>query len=230
MNSTMTSSREASPLLKGSLKRAMPAGVLVPACVLISTCGTSDPNSPGRCTTSDPSGHVAAATDTTGEEWNFSVSPSSYSVQCRVRGASGVLQLVGIVRDAQKLPISSVAVGASVPEFGGLQLVTEANIAEVLEKFNNFSGSKQRIVASDSFTDNCGVALFTLVFTCPSEPGLGVGGDFVAYSGPLFSEPVGISVTLESDNEEEDDTTDIPDTTNPALTGESSTPRVPAPN
>lgn len=167
------------------------------AFLFIAGCGTSDPSSPGRCTTSSSSGYVAGATDTRGEKWSFELRPSDIQVRCVTPGASGVLQIVGIVRDAHQLPVATVAVGASVPEFGGLRMVTEENIEDILKTFQNFSGSTQKIAASDSFTDNCGVAIFTLIFTCPESADREVGGDFVAYSGPLFSEPANISVRLE---------------------------------
>lgn len=160
-------------------------------------CGSHDSSVPGRCTSASNSDYVAGATDSRGNEWSFVLRPADIQVRCVTPGASGVVQVVGMVRDAHELPVSSVAVGASVPEFGGLRLVTEENIESILESFQNSSGSSQKIFASDSFTDSCGVAIFTLIFTCPESANREVGGDFVAFSGPLFSEPVSVSVRLE---------------------------------
>jgi hypothetical protein len=91
--------------------------------------------------------------------------------------------------------MSSVAVGATVPELSGLRLVTEDNIEEIVQTFQTTSA--QTLTPSDTFTDSCGVATYTLVYTCPESADREVGGDFVAFSGPLFSEAAQISVRLD---------------------------------
>lgn len=162
----------------------------------LNSCGTMDPGFPGRCTLGTDSGYVASAQDTKGEPWTLEVSPASHNVLCAEVGTNGVLQFITVVRDAQNLPVSSVSVGATVPSQTGLRLVTAETLQQERENFKNNSEIDQTLVPSDTATDNCGVAVFTIVYTCPATAGLNVGGEFVAFSGSLFSNPAMVNVEL----------------------------------
>lgn len=203
---------------------AEPNCIAVASILVLIGCGTADENAPGRCVTSSQSGYVGATTDTNGKKWSFDVQPESISLFCVSPGGTGVVQVIGTVRDGQGLPISSVSVGSAVSEFGGLRLVTNENLAEILGQFRNFSGAAQRITASDESTDDCGVALFSVFFACPSAAGLSVGGSFMAYSGPLFSKPVSIQVQLQ---EPDDDDSEVTPAAQPAAPAAPSTPTNP---
>jgi hypothetical protein len=106
------------------------------------------------------------------------------------------MSFVSRVENSAGVPVAGVSVGASVPELSGLLLVTKKNIQEIKDKFKNGSTSSIKFYPTDESTDSCGVAVVTLVYTCPPTPGTSVGGDLTVFSGPLFSKPSQVTITL----------------------------------
>lgn len=175
----------------------------------IVSCGVADPNDPGRCAVVSDADGIAPSTDTEGNAWKFESFPSEVSLQCYTPEARGVIQIVTKIRDGRDQPAAGISVGASLPQGVGLEFVTEDNLEAVRAVVSQTSSFSFELVATDTATDECGVAIFTIVYTCPTKSIKALGGPFVAYSGALFSEPVSILVTLsapEVDPAEEEQT------------------------
>jgi hypothetical protein len=181
--------------LAGHRRNQLSAAIWPAFLVLATSCGVADPDAPGRCKTAEPLGVVAP-----GDEWQIQVRPESVSVQCSAPSAKGTLQVIAVIKDgadSSSVPMAGVSIGASVPENSGMVLVTKENIEALKPTITNTTGSDLKIYPSDTGTDSCGVALFTIAYTCPAQPGLAVGGPVVVFSGSLFAEPVSILVQLD---------------------------------
>lgn len=162
----------------------------------LTSCGVADPAAPGRCTKGTPTETVAG-----GEGWSIDTQPSSVTIKCSTPSTDaaavlGSTQFIAVVKDATKLPVAGISIGASVPENSGMLLVTEENLSQVKDKVQNSTIGEIKIFPSDKYTDSCGVALFTVIYTCPRSAGLAVGGPLVVFSGSVIGSPTNISVEL----------------------------------
>ncbi len=126
-------------------------------------CGTAANDQVGRCKAVSGGKYVAAKTDANGKPWKFSFKETPFKALCNA-GTSGNVILSGILTDQDGVGKSGLVVAGAVSG-SNLDLLEEE---------------------SDQYTDACGVANFVVKWTCPTD------GAFFAFSGPLYSNEVGI--------------------------------------
>jgi hypothetical protein len=187
----------------GSFRLWLHATVLSGLGLALAGCGVADPTAPGRCEKGEPTNTVAG-----GKGSVVFVQPSSENIKCAdpesgsTAPVVGTLQFIAVVRDATEIPIAGVSVGATVPQNSGLVLVTEQNIENVKTRVTNTTGGELTLYPTDTYTDKCGTAIISIVYTCPTTQGRAVGGNLVVFSGSLLSSPIPISVELTEDEDE----------------------------
>lgn len=141
---------------------------------LLSACGSAATDEIGRCKSVGNAKFVAARTDTDGKEWKFQLVPEKIDVRCNSSSEEGFVTISGVITDS----LGAAKAGLVVrPELSG-------------------AGKALSIVqeVSDINTDACGVAIFTLKWTCPSA-NKEVAGSFLARSGALSSNAVEVTVS-----------------------------------
>ena len=177
--------------------RAVVTTMALGSLALVGACGVADPSAPGRCTKGTSSGTVAG-----GKDWKIDVKTGAVSILCTRASEEGneirgVIQIISVTKDSTDLPIGGVSIGATAPENGGIVMVTKDNIEVLKSQVTNRSGAEIKIYPSDEYTDTCGVALFTFVYTCPYIVGLAVGGPVTIFSGAVVAEPVNVTVEVD---------------------------------
>lgn len=172
-------------LINGCLKRFRLGMLAKNVCLVIATlaiqsCSTVEAET-GRCKAFKDPKYVASVMDTDGKKWELVVTPETASLKCDFEKGktvtTGTLYFTALIRDGQGFPKPALAVNAS---FAGST------------KTPGGAGFENPV--GDVATDSCGIATFTVNWTCP-DPKKSVGGLFFVTSGPLSSKAV--EVTLE---------------------------------
>jgi len=136
----------------------------------------------GRCKSFKDPKYVASSMDTDGKKWEIQVRPAVADLKCDYKAGgtatSGPLQFTATIIDGQGFPKAGLAVSGSV--FGGTDVPQVPGFYFDQEK-------------SDQATDSCGVAIFTVNWTCP-EAKKSAGGYFYVSSGPLSSKEVKLTI------------------------------------
>jgi hypothetical protein len=167
-------STQATTVLGGaSLRRARVALLACASALLCGGCGSAATDELGRCKAVDDAKFVAASTDIDGKEWTFELGVETVDVRCNSASEAGSITITGVIRDSLRAAKAGLVVR---PNLSGESKSLSVNKA-----------------ASDTNTDACGVASFTLNWSCPST-NKELAGSFQASSGPLFSKPVKVTI------------------------------------
>jgi hypothetical protein len=162
------------------------------------SCSTVD-EATGRCKPFSSPKYVASSVDTNGKKWEMRITPEVADLKCDFdtskgqKATSGVLIFTVVISDGQgyskpALSVRSSFVGSTSTD-NGAGFVPNPNGDD------------------DVATDSCGVATFTVKWTCPAAKKT-AGGYFYVTSGPLSSKAV--KVTLEHPVQQDQVTTTSP--------------------
>jgi len=155
------------------------------------SCSTA--NEAGRCTAYEAPKYVGAMSDTDGKPWQIVVQPKVADFTCDKKGVPGKISFSAVVLDGQKQAKPAIAIQAI---FSGVVEGTAEKGGDAGFYKNSANGDDSRKAEQDDVaTDACGVATFTFEYICPEER-KSTGGTLFMQTGPLFSEP--IKVTLEN--------------------------------
>ena len=152
------------------------------------SCSTA--NEAGRCTSYEAPKYVAAMSDTDGKPWEIIVAPKVADFTCDNRGDKGTLRFSAVVLDGQKQAKPAVAIQAV---FSGLGDESKRDTSPGIYSNPANGDDTKKELQDDVATDACGVATFVFEYNCP-ESLKSVGGSIFMQSGPLFSEPVKVTV------------------------------------
>jgi hypothetical protein len=174
-------------------RRSLIFFAVIAATASFNSCSTVD-EATGRCKPFSSPKYVASSVDTNGKKWEMRITPEVADLKCEYQDPTkvptGELKFSVVISDGQgyskpALSVRSSFVGSSSSEVGA-------------GFFPNPNGD------DDVATDSCGVAQFTVKWTCPSAKKT-AGGYFYVTSGPLSSKPV--KVTLEHPVQQDQATT-----------------------
>lgn len=167
------------------------------------SCSTA--NEAGRCTAYEAPKYVGAMSDTDGKPWQIVVQPKVADFTCDNKGVPGKISFSAVVLDGQKQAKPAVAIQAI---FSGVVEGTAKKGGDAGFYKNSANGDDSRKAEQDDVaTDACGVATFTFEYVCPEER-KSIGGALFMQTGPLFSEP--IKITLENTVQDPPGTTATP--------------------
>lgn len=158
------------------------------AAVLQWSCSTA--NEAGRCISYEAPKYVAAISDTDGKPWEIVVQPNVGDFTCDKVGASEIV-FSAVVMDGQKQTKPAVAIQAVFSGLGSEE-DRQRGLAGIYSNPANGNDDLKEL-QDDVATDACGVATFRFQYFCP-EPRKSIGGSFFVQSGPLFSQPVKVTI------------------------------------